>query len=386
MKTGPPSIAQALSAAELDGLLEGLEDAVILLERDPAEGTRVAEAWISGANPALERMIGRPAAEIVGRSLSELIVTPEGAPARVLEGPLRLRDVRGDLRPVAVAALAPRLLLVRDLERERRLEREVWRLSAAREGSGDRPRLLGTELLGTELLGMVEHEMRTAATVIRGYTRMLLEERSGPLNDEQRRYLAESGRATERISRLLDDLLELEALERPAALRVVRKPIRLHDVARAAEREAIPLLAAREQRLEMSLAADCDAVQGDPAQLQQVVVNLIANAAKFAPAGSVVSIDTQVEEHPGGDRFALAIADLGPGVDPAEAESIFEAFARGRAAAEGQAAGVGLGLALCRKILDAHGGEIHAVPRRPGGLFRLSIPLDPVAVATGPED
>ncbi len=386
MKSLPLPISQALSATELDLLLEGLEEGVILLESGSEQGV---PGRVARTNPALARMAGRPGADLTGLPLSELIVTPEGEPADALEGPVRLRDGRGDLRPIAVAQVAPRVLLVRDLERERRLEREVWRLSQPSAGSeekegGTEP--LGTELLGTELLGMIEHEMRTAVTVIRGYTRMLVEERAGPLNEEQRRYLAESGRASERVSRLLDDLLELEALDRPAALRVVRKPIRLHDVARAAEREALPLLAAREQRLEMSLGADSDTVRGDPALLQRVVVNLIANATKFSPAGSVVSIDTQVEEHPAGDRFALAIADLGPGVDPSEAERIFEAFARGRAAAEGQEAGVGLGLALCRRILAAHGGEIRAVPRRPGGLFRLSIPLDPVVVETGPEE
>jgi two-component system sensor histidine kinase KdpD len=209
--------------------------------------------------------------------------------------------------------------------------------------------------------------------VIRGYTRMLLDERVGPVNSAQQRFLVEARRGTERITALLDNLLELASLECHGALRVVRRPERLHAILETALEQARPLLAERSMRSEARFAAPEDAVLADAARVQQVIVNLLANAAKFGPEGSLVRVETATD--PESRALVVSVVDEGPGVSAEEADRIFQPFVQGAAAAAAGGAGVGLGLAICRRIVEAHGGSIEAVAGRRGGVFRVWLPV-----------
>lgn len=347
---------------EFEDLIRRLEDGVLIVE----------EGHVVGTNPALGRLVGLPAESLFGQRVSELLTTVEGRPVHdPSDGDaFRLRDSRGDLVPVSIRRVSERLCLVLDRARERRLEREVWRLS-------EELRRLGRELphevpAQEEVLGMIEHEIRTATTVIRGYTRMLMDERVGAVNPTQRRFLAETRRATERIAALLDNLLELASLERSEGPPVRLRPTRLHAIVAAAAEETRPLFADREQRLESALEAVPDTVSADPSRLQQVLVNLLSNAVKFAPRGSAVHLETRLED---GGRVVVEVRDDGPGVAAGEVEQVFAPFVQGSAARTAESGeGVGLGLAICRRIVEAHGGEIEAVPAA-GGVFRLRLPL-----------
>ncbi len=350
----------AVEAPDSD-LLEQLEEGV----------ARVSGPRIAAANAALGRMAGRDAAALCGLALGDLFASAEGRPAEALAAgdAWRLRNARGELVPVSLRRVRDDVFLVIDRSRERRLEREIWRLSGELRRAGrPEPGFPSHE----EVLGMIEHEIRTATTVIRGYMRMLLDERTGPINAEQRGYLVESRRGTERISSLLDNLLELASLECQPGLRMVRRPVRLNEIVQGAAAQARPLLAERGLELEARLCAEPDALSADPARLSQVVLNLLANAAKFAPEGSMVQVETAVVA--GEDALEVCVVDAGPGVDADEASRIFRPFVRGRAAAATGAAGVGLGLSICQRIVEAHGGSIEAVAGAGRGFFRVRLP------------
>jgi signal transduction histidine kinase len=347
--------------ASAEGLLESLEEGVVRIS-----GSKIVEA-----NAALARMAGRPAHALDGIPLRELFSSAEGRPADALATgeAWRLRNARGELVPISLRRVCAELFVVVDRSRERRLEREIWRLSGELRRAGrPEPGFPAHE----EVLGMIEHEIRTATTVIRGYTRMLLDERSGPINPQQRGYLVEARRGTERISALLDNLLELASLECQPGLRVARRSVGLNEVVEAAAAQARPLLDERGLRLELRLDAVPDALSADPARLQQVLLNLLANAAKFAPEGTVVRVETACA--PGQDALEVRVIDAGPGVVADEAKRIFRPFVRGRAAAASGAAGVGLGLSICQRIVEAHGGAIEAVADTGHGIFRVRLP------------
>ncbi|MFQ5513671.1 MAG: ATP-binding protein [Myxococcota bacterium] len=361
---GRPSATEAEFPLTLEQVLEGLEDGVL----------KLAEGCVVGVNSALVRMLGRPRRELLGRRLGEFLCDGDGsALARPVAGhTLRLRDPRGGLVPVALRELAPGVYLVVDRSREMKLEEEVWRLShqVRRRSSGAAP---PTPLDG-EAPAMIEHEIRTACTAIRGYLRMLLGGAAGELGAAAREYLQETLRASERIGRLLDDLLELSRPDGPEAQRIVCKPAHLHGVVGAAVAATRPLLERNGITLALELEAEHDGVRADAQRLEQVVVNLLANAVKFGPPGGSVRVATHEVELETGPWLCLSVADEGPGVQSEEAERIFEPFARGRLGGSGRT-GVGLGLAICRKVVEAHGGSIHAVPAQGFGLFRVLLPV-----------
>jgi signal transduction histidine kinase len=353
--------ASLVSPEEWPDLLDALDRGVV----------RVAEGRVVAANAALGRLAGLPAAELVGRGVSELFADAGDRPLEVLESGdgFALRELTGRMRPVSLRRVSDSLWLVVDRERESRLEREVWRLASEKR---ELPASTSEAPLGGEQIGMIEHEIRTAVTAVRGYLRWLGSERDRLLEPEHWTFVREARRAIERVGPLLDNLLELARSGEP--LPSGRKPVRLHDVLELALRTARPLLAERGVKVECELGAAPDSLLGDAERLEQVFVNLLANAAAFSPEGARVRIVSELAELDAGTSLQVAISDEGPGLSRADAERVFLPFVRGPRAPGASSSGVGLGLAICLRILAAHGGRIEAVPDLGYGLFRVTLP------------
>jgi len=364
--------APVLFSDEIQALLDSLDSGLM----------RVAGDRIAGANHALGRMAGLPSDELAGRTLSELFVDPGDRPLQALEAGegFQLRDLQGRLRPVSLRRVSDVLWLVLDRERESRLEREIWKLasdlgderersakSSEHAGSQDQP-------LRGEQVGMIEHEIRTAVTAVRGYLRWLGGERDRLLEPEHWSFVREARRAIERVAPLLDNLLELA--REGDALPSTRKPLRLHEVLELALRTARPLLADRGVAVECELGAQPDELVGDSDRLEQVFVNLLANAAAYSPVGGRVLVSTGLAELDEGTVLQAAVSDQGPGVARGDVDRIFEPFVQGHASVGVASGGVGLGLAICRRIVSAHGGRIETIPDLGHGLFRVTLPSE----------
>lgn len=353
-------------ARDLPRVLEVLDDGVLVVE----------DGRVIAASAALTRIAGAPREALIGREIRQLFTDSGGRPLSELadSDAARIRNAAGELIAVSLREAESGTYVVVDRSRERRLEQEVWRLTAELR----RARAEGSSLPapGSELASLVEHEVRTASTAVRGYLRMLLDEQAGPLQPQQSNFLREARRANDRVLALLRDLLELASPDAAAGLRIVRKPICLHEVIELATATSQPLLKEREIEISPSLDAEDDRVYADAGRLEQVFLNLFANAAKFAPAGSRVEVTSQLVELDAGPSVVITVGDSGPGIAEAEAERIFHPFVRGTAAAKGSCEGVGLGLAICRKLVEAHGGTIQAVPAVGCGLIRVMLPLD----------
>ena len=222
-----------------------------------------------------------------------------------------------------------------------------------------------------ELLSVLSHELRTPVTVISGYQRLLLSEQAGELNPEQRRFLQESDKSCKRLESFIDSLLEAsrgvsgtEKLElRPASL----------EPAVAGVMSLLrPLLEERELTATIDLDPEALWAELDPIRIEQVFTNLIGNAIKYAQHGGSIELAT-CPVCVAGERFVeVSVSDDGPGVAAPDRDRIFEPYVRvSRASAPH---GLGLGLAICKRLVELHGGSIQVTDRPGGGsCFRFTL-------------
>ena len=196
------------------------------------------------------------------------------------------------------------------------------------------------------LLPRIGHELRTPVQVITGFVELLLAEQAGPLTPEQRRYLEEARRSCQRLARFASEL----SVGDPAATAPVRP--QAASLARLADHVAAsmkPLLDLRRQTLHVRIAPG--AVKGwfDPARVEQVLQNLIANASEYGPEGGAIELEAERIETLAGAELLVSVTDDGPGLGTAK---------RGGAVRSAERSGRGLGLAICRAIVAAHGGRL----------------------------
>jgi two-component system sensor histidine kinase KdpD len=223
-----------------------------------------------------------------------------------------------------------------------------------------------TEQLRNSLLSSVSHDLRTPLAVVTGATSSLLDEH-GPRDPAVRRDLLQTAHEEAlRLNRLVSNLLDMTRLE-AGALKVHKEPQSIEEVVGSALDRMEDRLRGRD--VEIHIPADLPLVPFDPALVEQVLINLLENATKYTPAGSPIDITARKVSR----SVEVIVADRGPGVDPADAERVFEKFYRVR---DGEGGGAGLGLTICRGIVSAHGGRIWVEPREGGGgEFHFTLPL-----------
>jgi signal transduction histidine kinase len=230
--------------------------------------------------------------------------------------------------------------------------------------------------LKDDFVATVSHELRTPLTSMMGFLEMIREGEAGQLTDDQKRFLAIVYRSSERLQRLVGDLLFVARLD-ANGLQLRFADTRLDEIAGELVESSSALARSREIVLESDLGA-MPPVLGDHERLVQLVGNLLSNALKFTPAGGRVTVRTFVD----GDQAVLEIADTGIGIPEAEQDRLFQRFFRSSTATEQAIPGTGLGLVISRAIAEAHGGTI-TVTSRPGEgtCFRVELPLEREEVA-----
>jgi two-component system sensor histidine kinase KdpD len=235
----------------------------------------------------------------------------------------------------------------------------------AKQSAADRQRA-EEERLRNALLSSVSHDLRTPLGVITGAVSTVLE--TPDISDATRRDLLTSAQdEAQRLHRLVSNLLDITRLE-AGSLELHTEWIPMEEVVGAAlnRRE----LGSEAARVRTHLPEDLPMIAMDAVLMEQVVVNLIDNALKYSPPGSPVDIKAWAA----GKSLTLSVADQGPGIAPGEETRIFEKLVRGEAGTSRP--GAGLGLAICKGIVTAHGGQIQAVNHPQGGAqFLISLPL-----------
>lgn len=223
-----------------------------------------------------------------------------------------------------------------------------------------------------ELIAHLSHELRTPLAVISGYSKLLLSEREGELSDAQRRYLDESRKSCQQLNEFVADLLDAPH-DRSGVLTVSLEERPIVPSIQSVIQFFLPLLEEKSLDIEIDAPSDLPSARFDPERMQQVVTNLLGNAVKYTKTGSVIQVGCRQVSTAAGPMIEVSISDDGPGIAGEDSQRIFEPYVRG--AGERREGGVGLGLAICRRILEAHHGKIwvEAAPGR-GSRFVFSIP------------
>ncbi|MBM4293792.1 MAG: sensor histidine kinase KdpD [Deltaproteobacteria bacterium] len=225
---------------------------------------------------------------------------------------------------------------------------------------------IDAEQMRNTLLSSVSHDLRTPLTVIAGSASSLLEGEKN-LDADTKHELAQSiYEEARRLDRLVYNLLEMSRLQ-SGEVKLNKEWNVLEEVIGSALTQLDPQL--HDHPVSIALPADLPLVQVDALLMERVIINLLENSMKYTPSGTPLKISGRVQDK----EIFMTVADRGPGLPVGQEERIFEKFYQ---VAPGSARGAGLGLTICRSIIEAHGGRIRAANRPEGGaVFSFTIPL-----------
>ncbi|HET9047136.1 MAG TPA: ATP-binding protein, partial [Casimicrobiaceae bacterium] len=223
-----------------------------------------------------------------------------------------------------------------------------------------------SERLRNSLLSALSHDLRTPLAALVGLAESLAITRP-PLSDAQRDTAQAIADEARRMSSLVNNLLEMARIE-SGEVKLRREWQPLEEVVGSALKAAQPALAGH--RVDVALARDLPLVEIDATLIERVLYNLLENAGKYTPPGTVVTLAANVVDR----DLEVSVSDTGPGIPKGQEESIFEKFTRGMR--ESATPGVGLGLAISRGIVEAHHGRIWAtnIPGA-GARFAFTLPV-----------
>jgi signal transduction histidine kinase len=222
----------------------------------------------------------------------------------------------------------------------------------------------------SDFISHVSHELRTPLAAIVGSVKLILDGRAGPLSETQERLLNVVERESDRLIRLVNDILDLAKLE-AGRTNLDSQEVDLTSVIAEAVEAIAPLAEAKSIRLESATEHLHGMIECDPSLVRQVLQNLIGNAIKFTPEGGRVRIEAETNDV----AVEVRVIDTGIGIPRDKWEAVFNKFEQ-VGQHKGPIKGTGLGLAICRQIIERHGGRIAVESEEgEGSTFYFTLPL-----------
>jgi PAS domain S-box-containing protein len=222
----------------------------------------------------------------------------------------------------------------------------------------------------SNLLTVVSHELKTPLHSINGFVDIILMGKTGALNDLQRDFLSTVKQQSTQLQTMINDLLEFSRLEY-GQLKITTEPMLLDEIAKNVLRKFE--LIAQEQQVDLvnDIPEELPALEADPVRLEQVLTNLVDNALKFTPKGGQVTLSAANHA----TEMEFWVSDTGVGIPPAEQAKIFEKFYQVASDLGVKRRGAGLGLSICKHIVEGHGGRIWVESQTGrGSTFRVALP------------
>jgi signal transduction histidine kinase len=341
--------------AEAQAVLSGIVEGVYAVDKDRT---------IRYLNPQAARLLGVTPEQAVGRFCGDILKPCNENGRRPCDYQCPILQARTDgsakaIEHLQVGSAEARTTVITSSGIVDGLQVQVIR---------DETELEAVRRARDSVLANISHEFRTPLAAQLASIELLLEGMETLEPSQQKDLVQSLERGALRLTRLIDNLLESVRIE-SGQLNIRHQSVDLAEVVEDAQALIGSLLTLRRQTLEVSLPEGLPLIDGDKPRLTQVFVNLLANANKFAPEGSIVRIGAEATD----GRVLTWVEDEGPGPAEGESDAIFARFQRG-SGEEPEPGGLGLGLWIVKSIIDRHAGTI-ALVRTPQGRTRFSITL-----------
>jgi PAS domain S-box-containing protein len=379
--------AEALAERGFHELIENAPDAILQVGSD---------GKILIANRTAEQLFGYTRAELIGAGVDALV--PEGArehhaarrqkfAAAGVSRPMglglelyaRRKDgtefpVEISLSPTRTASSVTVTAVIRDVTERKRAEQQIQSLqqSYMAELENRHKEAERLNMLKSEFIASVSHELRTPLHTIIGFAELLGEEGEGPLNEKQRRFLRHIQTDSEHLLGLINDVLDLSMIE-ASGLTLRTETLPLQMAISEAVNAIRPFATARSVAVREREIPEVR-VLADPLRLRQILYNLLSNGVKFTPAGGEVAVTAAPE----GALIRITVSDSGVGIAKEEYERIFDKFYQVGKTTVGVRQGTGLGLTICRQLVEMQGGRIWVESEvGKGSHFHFTLPSQP---------
>jgi len=347
-------------------LIESVQDYAIFM-LDP-EGT--VTSWNVGA----QRIKGYERDEIVGKHFSCFFTAEDIAAGRPWEElAAARRNSHVELEGWRVRKTGDRFWARAVITAVHDPEGRVRGFAKVTQDLSERRHLLDLEKASrnlSEFIAMLPHELRNPLAPIRNATHVMSKLAPGDPAREQMRLTIE--RQTAQLARIVDDLLDITRITR-GQMSIEHAPVDLAEVVHRAAETSAPAIESARHSLDIDVPEARLVVRGDVHRLAQLVSNLLNNAARYTPPGGNIAIKGRVED----GSAVLRVRDTGRGIEPDMLEAIFTMFVQGRSPLERVGGGLGIGLALARRLAELHGGTLqaHSEGENKGSEFTLRLPL-----------
>ena len=345
-------------SSELEAILRGIGDGVIVTDRHLnllMINPRAAQIFGLAGMPAL----GRPFSEVVHNpNLQTLLKEVQSAPAEVVMQEIVLEPTR-DRQPIfqglaatvvnAEGGVSGIVTVLRDITGQKELDR-----------------------MKSNFLSVISHELKTPLHSIKGFVDIILMGKTGEINDIQRDFLDTVKEQTTQLQRLISDLLEFSRLE-SGQIRLQPRELAPASLINEVIDKLTPVAAEGGVHLGSTVPAGLPAIEADPVRLEQVFSNLVDNAIKFTPADGSVTISGEEL----GEYVRLRVVDTGVGIPEEERERIFDRFYQVESGSTRAYRGTGLGLTICKHIVEQHQGRIWVEgEENSGAVFVVELPKE----------
>jgi len=343
------------SEANYRTLVESAPDGVASLD---------AEGRIASCNEALCNLLGYTVEEVLGRHIIQLATSltrervesyyTQLAQKGRVEDEFEARGQHGQAVPLWIKAVVlpdregkptQTIIYARDITERKKLEQ-----------------------LKDEFIGLVSHELRTPLTVIRGCLSTVLTEWDRLPSGEAQQLLRDAVLESESLSHLVENLLELSRFQ-AQQLSLYTEPTDVKTIVR----ETLDKIKrqAPSQNFSISIPDRLPLIHADPLRIERILYNLLENAAKYSPPGSEIKVTARAEP----ECLVIGVSDQGRGLSPSEQARIFSPFLQLENSRPDRARGIGLGLLVCRRLVEAHGGEMLVESKKDeGSTFFFTLP------------
>ena len=336
------------------------------------------------ANDAFAQMVQRFGNLPAGRDVTEATyddvkIAPAGAMEKVLSFGTPFQLIEEPLKDKAGMTHFVNINLLRLQGPHQTVQGVLYLLEDKTRDVTLRQELIGANAAKDQFLALLSHELRNPLSPVIAMVGEL--EANIPDSRPVREALEVIRRNVELEARLIDDLLDVTRIAK-GKLQLSFEIICVHEILQRAHEICRNDIAAKDLQVEFRFHAAHAHVEGDPARLQQVFWNLIKNSVKFTPQKGRIIIETL---NPASDEIEIRISDTGIGIEPEKIDKIFNAFEQGQIAITRRFGGLGLGLAISKAMVDAHGGKIQveSLGKDRGSTFSLNLKTVPAPAAAG---